>query len=187
MDNNQLINLVSNGIIQCVQQVWETNQANDNDKNVPQLMEPLKLTEEILLALTQKIDTLGQALATIQQKVPVAPPQHNPYCSFILQHPPSFGYTIYPVPPQSLPLQPTGGTPPKPLRWKFYGQYYHSCGACDHWGSKCLWEKPGRYNKVMFKVDLQKIVKLLDGGGRIYLNIQNIKKSQIKFVHIYVY
>ena len=142
MDNNELINLVTDGIVQHVQQVWETNQSNDNGKHVPPLMEPPKLPEEILLALTQKIDTLDQALATIEQKVPVAPPQHNPYCNFIPQHPPSFG---------SLPLQPTGGTPPKPPRWKFYGRYCHSCGACDQWGSKCLWKKPEYQKKATFK------------------------------------
>ena len=45
----------------------------------------------------------------------------------------------------------TGPPPPKPTRWKFYGRYCHSCGACDHWGNKCLWKKPGHQNKATFK------------------------------------
>ena len=153
MNNEELINFVSDGIVQKVQQALETSQSIENDENIPPPLVATQPTEEILLALTEKIENLGQALATIQQKVPVAPMQQNPYCTFI---PPSnipYGYPQYsaPQPPPPPPLRPMTGTPPKPARWKFFGRYCHSCGACDHWGSKCLWKKPGHINKATFK------------------------------------
>ena len=99
MDNEELINMVSDGIIQRVHHTWETQEPNTNDENKPPLMEAPKPTEELLLALTQKMDAFRQALATIQQKVPVAQPPQNTYCTFIPQHPPNFGYAPYPTPP----------------------------------------------------------------------------------------
>ena len=151
MDNEQLINMVSSEIVNKVQQALEANQTQTNDENVPPLMEGPKPTEELLLALTQKMDAFGQALATIQQTAPMAPLQQNPYCTFIPPQPANFNYQPYSNAPQAVPTQPTGPPPPKPTRWKFYGRYCHSCGACDHWGNKCLWKKPGHQNKATFK------------------------------------
>ena len=153
MHNEELINFVSDGIVQKVQQALETSHPGENDENIPPLQVPSQPTEEILLALTEKIENLGQALATIQQKVPVAPMHPNQYCTFIPPTNIPYGYPQYSAPPPSLPipLRPMNGTPPKPARWKFFGRYCHSCGACDHWGSKCLSKKPGHINKATFK------------------------------------
>ena len=151
MDNEQLINMVSSEIVQKVQQALDVNQQQVNDENLPPVPDPLKPTEELLMALTQKMDAFGQALATIQQKVPMAPIPQNPYCTFLPTQGTNYTYAPYPAPPPRAPIQPTGPPPPKPARWKFYGRYCHSCGACDHCGNKCSWKKPGHQNKATFK------------------------------------
>ena len=139
MDNEQLINMVSEGIVQKVQQALETNQASVNDENVPPIGDNQRPTDELLLALTQPMDAFGQALATIQQNVPPVLTPQNPYCTFIPQQVPPYGYPQYPSNTQApVTTQPSGPSPPKPARWKIFGRYCHSCGACDHWGNKCL-------------------------------------------------
>ena len=114
MDNEQLINMVSSEIVQKVQQALDMNQQQVNDENLPPVADTPKPTEELLLALTQKMDAFGQALATIQQKVPMTPMQPNPYCTFIPPQGSNFSYPPYPTPPQQAPLQPSGPPPPKP-------------------------------------------------------------------------
>ena len=148
MNNEELINFVSEGILQKVQQALESSQAGENEENIPPVMEGPRRTEEILLMLAEKIDTFGQALATLQQKTTIIPQPQIPYYNFIPQHPSPYGYAPYPTPP---PRMTRIGSTPKPARWKFFGRYCHSCGAFDHWGSKCLWEKPGHINKATFK------------------------------------
>ena len=187
MNNEELINFVSEGIVQKVQQALENSQVGDDDGNIPPLMEGPKPTVEILFALTVKIDTFGQALATLQQKTPIMPQPQNPYCNFIPQHPGPYGYAPYPPPPPPPRMTSIGTTPRKPARWKFFGQYCHSCGACDHWGSKCLWENSGHINKATFKDRKDFIaVKLDSGASKHYFrscdaialkNIQHVKNG----------
>ena len=70
MDNDKLINLVSDNIVQRVQNSWENSSHQGNEKNIPPVTDTASPhAEDLLLALTQKIDTLGHALATLQQGV----------------------------------------------------------------------------------------------------------------------
>ena len=78
MNNEELINFVSEGILQKVQQALESSQAGENEENIPPVMEGPRRTEEILLMLAEKIDTFGQALATLQQKTTIIPQPQIP-------------------------------------------------------------------------------------------------------------
>ena len=60
MDNEQLINMVSSEIVQKVQQALDVNQQQVNDENLPPVPDPSKPTEELLMALTQKMGAFGQ-------------------------------------------------------------------------------------------------------------------------------
>ncbi len=141
MDNDKLINLVSDNIVQRVQNSWENSSHQGNEKNIPPVTDTASPhAEDLLLALTQKIDTLGHALATLQQRGYPPPNQGAPWLSGQAM-PTSYGNTQYPPPVQPATFQQGTQASSKPSRWKFSGRYCWSCGGCDHWGSKCQWKK----------------------------------------------
>ena len=63
-DNYDLINLVSNRVFDQVKEVTNNPPRLINDKNVPS---PTTKPNNLILALTQQGEHLGQALATLQQ------------------------------------------------------------------------------------------------------------------------
>ena len=111
-------------------------------------------TNPVILHLADQVDKLAQQVVLLQQQrqqpwVPTNQPpmnfnngwQYAPYAPY--GQPAGQGITYSP------PMMQQG--PPRTPKWKFLGRYCWSCGACDHWGNKCQFKKPGHINKATFK------------------------------------
>lgn len=157
LNNDQIINMVSDGILEKVNNVMQT-MTDAEKENKPN---EANTNETLILALTQEVQNMGRALAAIQQN------QHrqngyNPNTNFVPYH--NQNNNQYRQHLQN--TNPTNNTNqnqrqnqidnmqfcvPKPQRWKNLLRYCHSCGACDHWSSKCLWKKPGHKNSASWR------------------------------------
>ena len=131
---------------------------NSNKENKPNEDNQNK---NLILALTQEVQNLGKALAVLQQNQ-TKPNGYNPNNNFIPyqnQNRNQFFQQLQisePTNPfnHNQHQQQTDNMQfctPKPQRWKNLLRYCHSCGACDHWSSKCLWKKPGHKNSASWR------------------------------------
>ena len=151
MNQDDMVNMISQNVINNMQAVLA-----QEDVDLPNLTEhpeeDKENTNPVILHLADKVDQLSQQLVLLQQQKqqsfmpPNQPPfgfhgwQQVPYPQYCLPT----GQAQPSVPPMMPPTQPK-------KKWKFFGRYCWSCGACDHWGNKCQNKKPGHINKATFR------------------------------------
>ena len=149
LNNNEIFSMVSANIYNQLNNIMATNTDNEKE-NSDESTHNNQISE-----LTQEVQNMGKALAVISEKTnaiterPNNPIQQlnprtmNPNMGQYQNVNPTMGQyqntniTLQP-PPRRIQW-----TTPKPQRRQFMGRYCHSCGNCDHWSNRCMWQKRG--------------------------------------------